>query len=158
MPKSNKKTFRIDYTDPEGQKFEGAFTCKRQTIRDKSTIAVRTTEINGGFYCVTDDNDNYTGQGIDPNTVVFNRAIATLETVILSKPQWFDLDEMYDENLVSMVWKEVRDFESSFLVSKEDSGSEPLRTGTGDTKSKKPKQRSTIEKVVDEEVQDAMDS
>jgi hypothetical protein len=109
------KTFTIDYqSDEEGEHYSGQFTVKKMSILDVSKVNVRKSQLCGGFYCVRDDADKPTGQGIDEGTDSFNYMIAVLENQLIQKPAWWKLDSISDQGLLSAVFKEVMEFERTF--------------------------------------------
>ena len=165
MQAHNRKTFNVKYKSPEtGQIVEGTFTTKRLSIRDRSEIGRRRSQLAGGMYCVRDDEGNPTGQGLDEETDYLNAMIAHLEVSLVQKPQWWDLQEISDLGLVREVYQQVGEFESSFFrlgqkdggpegggrdgVGAENGSSEPAATGSGDVPTP----------VVGEEVQAALDA
>jgi hypothetical protein len=115
MNNPNQKTFTIKYKSPEGEVHEGTFTTKRLSIKDRSQIGMRKSQLAGGMYCVRNDDGIPTGQGIDEETDYLNGMIAHLETALIRKPAWFDLNEVADLGLVRDVYERVWDFESSFF-------------------------------------------
>lgn len=108
-------TFPIDYTSNEdGERYSGSFTVKKLSIMDLSRMRMRTAQLSGGMHCVTDDNGNATGQGIDSNTEFFNSMLSQLEVSIVIAPPWWKFDDMSDVELVRQVYKEVEKFEQTF--------------------------------------------
>lgn len=160
--KSKLHTFLINYVSEDtGEEFNGQFTCRRQTILDKSRIQRRKSELSGGMYCVKDENDNPTGQGIDEDSEWFNYAIAVVETVLESKPEWFDFQDLADEGVVLTVYKEVMNFDNSFRKRTGGTDSSGGRVA-GSAEDSTPEHKETIHggvppKVVDGEVQASLD-
>ena len=108
-------TFSIDYTSPEaGQRYAGAFTCRKLSIMDLSKMRMRTAQMNGGMHCVRDDDGNPTGHGVDEHTEYFNSMLAQLEVSLVTYPQWWDLGTISDADLVRRVYQEVEKFEQTF--------------------------------------------
>lgn len=108
-------TFSIDYTSPEdGQRYAGAFTCRKLSIMDLSKMRMRTAQLNGGMHCVRDDNGDPTGQGVDEHTEYFNSMLSQLEVSVVTAPQWWDLGTISDADLVRKVYEEVEKFEQTF--------------------------------------------
>ena len=108
-------TFSIDYTSPEdGQRYMGAFTCRKLSIMDLSKMRMRTAQMNGGMHCVRDDNGNPTGHGVDEHTEFFNGMLAQLEVSIVTAPPWWNMETISDTDLVRKVYQEVEKFEQTF--------------------------------------------
>lgn len=106
------KTFSIDFvSEVENQRYQGTFTIKKLTIRDLAALGVRKAQLNGGMHY----DQNNPGRGVDEQTDDFNNMIAHLELSVKSSPAWWDLDKIVDVNLLGKVFKEVLDFENSFL-------------------------------------------
>ena len=163
MNKNNIHRFRINYTSEQtGEVFEGSFICRRQSIVDKARIRRRTSELGGGYYCVTDEQGEPTGQGIDPQSEFFNKMIAILETVIETSPEWFDVHNIYDENLAWAILKEVMDYEVSFLRRGREADQDGQSGGSSQTSGTQEHQGSVSsnapQKVVDGQVQAALDA
>lgn len=106
------KTVNIDYvSDVDDVRYQGNFTIKKLNIRDLAAVGVRKAQLNGGMYY---DSDN-PGRGVDEQTDSFNNMVAHLELAIKQCPTWWDLDKISDMQLVGRVFKEVIEFENSFL-------------------------------------------
>lgn len=162
MNSNNRKTFRFEYKADDGEVYSGQFTTKRLSIKDRGRIGVKKSQLMGGMYCVRDDNNNPTGQGVDEDTDYLNAMIAHLEVCLEQSPEWFNLEELADISVVHAVYKEVMDFEMSFFRSRDgradsrgseqvgNEGSSEKPQGTG------PGNRPTP--VVDEKVQAALDA
>lgn len=163
MNKTNVNQFMINYkSEDTGEMFEGNFSCRRQSIIDKSRINRRRSELAGGYYCVKDENGNPTGQGIDESSEWFCYAVAVLETVIETSPDWYDLDKVYDDGLIFSIFKEVMDYENSFRRSRRvaDSEQEVGRSGENSSteKSQNTHTSNNPTQVVDRQIQDALDA
>lgn len=105
-------TFHINHlSDVDGRRYEGDFTTRKLTIRDLAALGVRKTQLNGGFH---HDADN-PGKGVDEQTDEFNNMLAHLEMALVKKPDWWNLDEVTDLELMGRIYKEVITFENSFL-------------------------------------------
>jgi hypothetical protein len=110
--KDNIKTFSIDYeSDIDNYHYRGKFTCKKLSIKDLSALGVRKAQLNGGFHY---DAGN-PGRGVDEQTDEMNNMVAHLELAIVDAPAWWDLDKITDLDLIAEVYKEVAEFEYSFL-------------------------------------------
>ena len=108
---ANFHVFSINYKSPnDGQMYMGQFTCRRQTVADISKIKLRRMQLSGGFHY---DSDN-PGVGLDFDSHAWNTMCATLDTVLVDKPSWFDLDSLFESDLVNTVYREVSKFENSF--------------------------------------------
>ena len=106
------KTVHIDFvSDVDDVRYQGNFTIKKLNIRDLAAVGVRKAQLNGGMYY---DSDN-PGRGVDEQTDSFNNMVAHLELAIKQAPSWWDLDKLSDMQLVGRVFKEVIEFENSFL-------------------------------------------
>lgn len=110
--KAIQKTIHIDYKSyVNDYHYIGDFVAKKLTIRDLSALGVRKAQLNGGMHY----SDSNPGQGVDAFTDETNGMIAHLELAIVTAPPWWKLDEILDTDLLMKVYKEVLDFENSFL-------------------------------------------
>lgn len=106
------KTFSIDYlSDVDDVRYQGNFTIKKLNIRDLAAVGVRKAQLNGGMYF---DPEN-PGRGVDEQTDTFNNMVAHLELAVKTHPVWWDLNKISDMQLVGKIFKEVIDFENTFL-------------------------------------------
>jgi hypothetical protein len=106
------KTFSIDYvSDVDDIRYQGNFTIKKLNIRDLAAVGVRKAQLNGGMYY---DSEN-PGRGVDEQTDTFNNMVAHLELAVKTAPVWWDLNKITDMQLVGKIFKEVIDFENTFL-------------------------------------------
>lgn len=156
------KSFRVEFKSAlDGEEYSGQFTCKRQSILDRTKIAKKKAELCGHMYTVRDENDNPTGQGIDDYTESFNYALAVLDTALVQYPEWWDLSVITDENLVMEVYKEVQDFENSFRRRRGEPNSSEGDVGSGEkgseAESKETEPANKPKKVVDPQVSAALD-
>lgn len=104
-------TFTINHTSElDTQTYAGVFTCKKRSIQDNARLGVRITQLNGGMHY----DDDKPGYGVDSNTYSLNYMIAVLELGLVNKPDWFDLNNLVDMDLLTLVYKEVADFEAKF--------------------------------------------
>lgn len=163
MSDSKRKTFTIDYlSDATGDKYTGAFTSKKLSILDQAKISRRKSELCGGMFCVRDDDGNPTGQGIDEWSEVQARMIAILEVALVQKPQWWDLDVLYDEELLGKVFEEVMLFENTFR--RRAGTSNPSEVGDGSSQGDsqgthtEANNISNAPQVVDEKVSASLDA
>ena len=104
------KSFSVDYhSEEDDRRYMGTFTCKKLTIRDLSRLGHRKAELCGGH-----SYNPETGMGVDPGTAYLNEMIAHCEISLVSKPEWFDPENMTDLALLGEVYKEVTEFEVNF--------------------------------------------
>ena len=153
----NKKSEVTDET------YEGQFTCRRMTVKDRTRINVRKAQLSGGMYCVRDENGMPTGMGIDEETEGTNYMLAYLEVLLVSKPDWFKADEVFDLDVMFAVYREVEKFNDSFRVVRGDAaapngGSPPSGAGTGAAQPAAPNNGNPAPKVVGKEVSPSMDA
>lgn len=127
--------FEIDFYSEEAQRnYTGIFTCKKLSIRDIARVSAEKIRLNGGLYF---DQSN-PGYGVDEGTDNFNTMLAHLTIALINTPDWWDLDEISDPNLVVEVFREVTSFENSFLERRKVSKVKSARTTTdGETDSTK---------------------
>ncbi len=149
------KTFTIDYnSEQDGMRYKGTFTIKKLSIRDLAALGVRKAQLNGGMYY----NDSTPGRGVDEQTDDFNNMIAHLELSIKDSPDWWNLDQITDVELLGFVFKEVMDFENTFLARK---ASRKIAGGNGNGSSQADLQEANTaggpRSVVVEEVQTALE-
>lgn len=148
-------TFSVDYNSEQDEmRYKGAFTIKKLGIRDLAALGVRKAQLNGGMYY----NEATPGRGVDEQTDDFNNMLAHLELSIKDSPEWWNLDQITDVELLGIVFKEVIEFEQSFLgrkASRKKSG----RDGEGSGKANVQEADSTggPRKVVGEEVQASLE-
>lgn len=145
-------TFYIDYeSEQDACRYKGQFTIKKLSVRDLGLLSVRKNQMNGGMYY----DPSLPGQGLDAATDEFNHMFAHLEFSIKSAPEWWDLDQITDVDLVGKVFKEVVEFEQSFLSRRSD------YRGRSKARSKKAVQEPNSDRVpadlVEEEVQAALE-
>lgn len=149
------KTFSIDYnSEQDGMRYKGSFTIKKLAIRDLAALGVRKAQLNGGMYY----DESTPGRGVDSSTDDFNNMIAQLELAIKEAPEWWNLNQITDVELLGLVFKEVVSFENSFLARKA-SGEKSGRDGDGSGKANVQKADAAggPRAVVGEEVQAALE-
>lgn len=156
-------TFQIDFkSEVDGSRYQGNFMIRKLSILDQAKISRRKSELCGGMYCVRDKDDKPTGQGIDEWTEWLNHMIALLETSIETAPQWWNLEEIYDESLLVAVFGEVMSYENSFRrrPGEDDKGGVDSGRGEGDSEEQRPQPNDALNapKVVDGQVQAALDA
>ena len=146
-------TFQISYeSEEDGVDYTGQFTVRKLTIMDRSKINVKRTQLNGGFSVVRDEMGDPTGEGTDPSTDNFNYMLAYLETAVIQKPKWWNLNEITDMEVLNRVFEEAMKFENSFRKRPMESSE-----GSGSSEHKEANGGSGIKKVVDEEVRNSLD-
>jgi hypothetical protein len=153
----NLHTFNIDFTDEDGTKYQGRFTTKRLSIADVVTLGVRKSEINGGMYF----DPAHPGKGVDAGTDELGAIIAHLEISLKSFPGWWNLSEITNTDILNEVYKEVAEFEESFLRRKESPREGPGSVQAGQGDSSDHLQGTLVggvsSAVVDEEVQASLE-
>ena len=159
-------TFHLDYYSPvEDKKYEGKFTARITSFMDKTKINVRRSQILGGMYCVRDDNGMPTGRGVDEDSEVNAQMIAHLEVALIQKPDWFKLDgegAITDDQVIYKIFDEVITFEKTFRAgvrgtAEGSAGSAQGSEGVGAAKSAQANAGNAPQKVVDGQVQAALD-
>lgn len=108
IPMNLQKQFLVRHEGLDGKVYEGQFTCKKLSIRDYAQVNVRKIQLNGGYH----HDPGHPGQGIDEDTDWTNQMIAQLEVSLVQQPIWFDLNKIYDLDLMLKVYKEVASFEN----------------------------------------------
>jgi len=97
------KSFHVDYVDPfTGERLSGTFTVKRPTLGDLSEFGVIKARLFGGALAVD--------RGIE----WMNEMLAYTQVVLTKFPEWWDPTNSYDEDLLTMVYGHVRQFQNSF--------------------------------------------
>lgn len=153
------KTFKLDfYSEIDGKRYVGPFTTKKLSIQEIATMGVRKAQLNGGFYY---DSEN-PGCGISESTDEVNSIIAHLEVALVDWPDWFQLSEIVDQDLLGAIYQEVLDHEVTFLGSqreknKRTGGSDGAGDGDGKSDSSEADSSGGSGEVVDEEVQTALE-
>lgn len=117
-------TFNVDFLSEEnGRRYSGMFTTKKLTIRGVTQLGVRRSQLCGGLHY-----DPATpGQGLDASTYQINGMIAQLELSLITYPDWWDLDQLTDLDVLSEVYREVISFENNFRGP----GSKAQESGSG---------------------------
>lgn len=121
MAQKKRHIFEINHTSVDDDAtYRGTFTCKRLSIRGYAQVQVTKTRLNGGMHFVP----NEPGIGVDENTDNLNGMLAQLEVALIDTPDWWNLDDISDMELVGMVFSEVVKFENSFRTRDSDTDSE----------------------------------
>jgi len=118
---SLKHTFTVDfYSEASQRRYAGTFTTKKLSVRDMTQVGVRKVQLCGGLHFDPDR----PGQGLDFATFQINGMIAHLEIALLEYPNWWNLDELTDLEILSNVYEEVIAFENNFPGRGKDSAAE----------------------------------
>ena len=138
VPVHLRHSFEVDFLSKiDGKRYTGRFTCKKLSIKDLSQLQVKKVVLNGGFHY---DSDN-PGKGVSEETDWTNHMLAHLEVAIIQAPlEWWDINNIYDLDLVIHVYKTVAKFEGTFdspqqeaavdlRSSQDDSGEKGQNTG-----------------------------
>jgi hypothetical protein len=141
-------TFSIDYySEVEDRRYQGTFTSKKLSIKDMTQLGVRRTQLCGGLHYSPET----PGHGLDIDTYNINGMIAQLEISLIKFPDWWNLDQLTDFEVLSEVYKEVISFENNFSGSR-DRAAGPGPRGTGQNSSEKAKARTDNAGVIEEMV------
>ncbi len=149
------KTFAVDYnSEQDGMRYKGQFTIQKLGIRALAALGVRKAQLNGGMHY----DEAHPGRGVDEQTDDFNNMIAHFELSVKEAPEWWNLDQITDVELLGIVFKEVIEFEQSFL-SRKASRKKSGRNGEGSGKAgvQEADATGTARQVVGEEVQAALE-
>ncbi len=129
-------TFEVDFSSNiDDRRYQGTFTSKKLSIRDLAALGVRKAQLSGGLHY----DGAHPGHGVDEQTDEFNNMIAHLELAITQAPDWWNLDDISDLELLAAVYGQVVEFENSFFrrgrggaQSTEESDSDTLLGGSAD--------------------------
>jgi hypothetical protein len=99
------------FSKVEQRQYDGQFSCKKLSVMELSRLGVRKTQLNGGFHF----DENKPGAGVEEHIDDMNSMIAHLEIAIIQAPVWFNLDYVYDPELLQLIYREVAKFENSFF-------------------------------------------
>ena len=103
--------FQIDFdSELDDMMYQGAFTCRKLSIQDRTKMGVVKAQLNGGMHY----DEKNPGHGVDAPTDDFNAVLAHLTVALTDTPDWWKLDEISDLALVYTVYKEVAEHEASF--------------------------------------------
>lgn len=156
IPLKKQHTFYIRHESRiDGQVYEGQFTCKKLTIKDLSRVGVRKVQLNGGYHF----DSKKPGIGIDEDTDAMNSMIAHLEQALIQAPIWFNLEEVYEGELLGKIYKEVVQFENSFFRRKPGEFESPGNSANGgSSQSQESRTSGYITPVGGREVSTALDA
>ncbi len=109
IPVDLKHEFSIDYLSKvDGKRYRGKFTTKKLSIMDISRVQVRTLQLNGGFHY----DESKPGVGVTKSQSITSNILAHLEVSLIQVPNWWDLENIIDLDLVTHVYEKVGDFEA----------------------------------------------
>ena len=127
-------TFSVDIVSKvDGQRYEGTFVTKKLSVMGMAELRVRTLQLCKGLRYDPENPD----VGVDRDTYNLNSMLAHLEIAVVEHPDWWNLDQITDLELMSEVHKEVVDFENNFpglgsgKASKAGSPKEASKTDSG---------------------------
>lgn len=151
-------TFTIQHeSDVDERTYYGSFTCKKLSIADLAALGVRKAQLNGGMH----HNPSIPGTGVDIETDQINAMIAHLDIALVDTPDWWDLEEICDGELLSKVFEEVVKHENSFLDRLRrrngDAGSPDTEQGNSESDLQESGTRGVVGALVDQEVQDSLE-
>lgn len=152
------KVFNIDfYSEIDEIQYQGSFTTKKLSIADLGSIGVRKAQLNGGMYYDPDR----PGHGVDFMTDDFNAMIAHLEIALVAAPKWWNLHSISDADLLHTVFREVDQFENSFLNRRGKAGTSGGQVEGDEASSDRDDSEANgarvVKTLVDEEVQDSLE-
>lgn len=148
------KVFHIDYTSEiDDARYQGAFTTKKLSIQTRAKMGVVKAQLSGGMHY----DSERPGYGIDSTTDDFNAILAHITVALTDTPNWWNLDDIGDLNIIYEVYKEVAEHENSFRkrAEKQEAGAD----GQGDSSSadRQSDGSGAVSTVVDKEVQSALE-
>lgn len=147
--------FYIKHTsNTDGRVYEGQFTSKKLSIKELAQMGVRKAQLNGGYHFDPDK----PGNGIDEQTDMLNNMLAHLEVALIQWPMWFNLDEIYDAELLGQVYGKVAEFESQFFRSNRGQSAGP-GSGQNDSSGEGQKSRAagSVEAVGRDQISSTLD-
>lgn len=106
----NTKTFSVLIEGEDGQIYQGDFTCRRLSLADIVQMNKLRVQHTGGFYYDPDA----PGTGIDESSQSLASMIAHLQVAIIKAPEWWNLNELGDMEVISKVFQEVAAFHVTF--------------------------------------------
>lgn len=151
IDKSLLHTFAIDFTSEiDNKRYLGEFTVKRMSISDFAALGVRKSQLNGGMH----HDEKHPGMGVDADTDEINAILAHLDICIKKAPDWWNLNEIADVQLVYNLYQEVMNFENSFrgFTNNDDSGDDADGEGDSQGTGASSNTVGTVAKVVGAEV------
>lgn len=106
-----------------GKEVEGDFICKFPSVLDSLKIQVQASKYVEGV----DTADLF------ETTLIQALELATIDVLLIKKPEWYDPSEIDDYEVISQVHKEIQDYTRTFreqLHQREDSGNSTESTDT----------------------------
>lgn len=106
-----------------GKEVEGDFICKFPSVLDSLDIQVQASKYVKGV----DTADLF------ETTLIQALELATIDVLLIKKPEWYDPSEIDDYEVISQVHKEIQDYTHTFreqLHQGNDSGSSTESTDT----------------------------
>lgn len=98
------KTFRMTVELDDGAIVEGDFTCKRLTVAETARIGIVKAQLAL----------DTPPQALDLATKQLHEWMALCQVALTAKPDWFNMDEMFDTGPLARAYEEVRAFNNSF--------------------------------------------
>lgn len=99
-------TFRINYTDNRGRVWEGEFTSKILSIRERQNAGALRARMSGGAAL----------DSLDALTTELNLMLAHMAYSLTDRPDWAkDLSSLEDIGLIQAIYTEVAAHEANFL-------------------------------------------
>jgi hypothetical protein len=96
-------SFDVDFTEQYGEKFKGRFTVHHPSQMERMRIGILQSQLTGGYAPMDDRTDNLV------------LMIATLDTVLDTKPAWFDVtSDDVEYEMILEVFLEYRKWMDSF--------------------------------------------
>lgn len=97
----NTKTVYFEKKSDDGKTYSGDFTFKRLTIADVGRVGAEIARLNGG-------------NPVDQTTEFINTMLAHFKFGIVSAPEWWNPNELYDLGIVREVFEAQMAHETSF--------------------------------------------
>jgi hypothetical protein len=112
------RTYVLDFTSVSGRRYTGVFEFKRPTIAERSRIGILKAQYGQGL------------TNLDEYTNLLHTAMATLDVVCIRKPEWFNYDQLYDDDVIFHVFVEYKKWEAFFRSEKGTTTAVPDTGGT----------------------------
>lgn len=105
-PKDQKEyTFEFSFQNRRGKRWKGTFINRILSIRQKQQVKVLKAQLSG---CLP-------VQSLDADIWALNEIIAHMTISLIKRPDWADeLTDLYDEELLEALYKEVASHEAFF--------------------------------------------
>jgi hypothetical protein len=113
MAKAAKATHIFNFSHQskeDGKTYAGTFSCKRLSIADMQRVRVHQAQLNGGMHY----DDETPGYGVDAYTNGISLVISRLKTALVTTPEWWDLEEITDMELVLEVHTKLIEYYDTF--------------------------------------------